>query len=96
MVVTLSCTRAPEPFKMPTGRLVSGLVRCDADQRCADAGACFISLFDRAPTCTGEGRTPCDVMQCDAPAVCKCLETAPRQCGCAVTLRTEPTRRPTD
>ena len=89
-LVGLSCTRASEPFQMPTGRLLSGVVRCDAEQRC-DAGTCFISLFDRAPTCTGAGKSPCEVMQCDAPAQCKCLKTTPPQCGCAVTFGSRPT-----
>ena len=88
VLVGLACTRTPEAFQMPTGRMLSGLARCDAEQGC-DAGTCFISLFDRSPTCTGAGKAPCDVMQCDAPAQCKCLKTTPPQCGCAVSFGAE-------
>lgn len=83
VVLLVACEKSP-PLQLPTGRLLSGLARCDAELRCPDAGTCFVSLFDRAPTCTGEGRSPCDVMVCDPPATCRCLETTPRQCGCGI------------
>lgn len=89
VVVLAACEKSPAPVQLPTGRMLSGLVRCDAERRCPDAGTCFVSLFDRAPTCTGEGKSPCDVMQCDAPATCRCLETTPRQCGCGISYRAQ-------
>jgi hypothetical protein len=89
MVMAGGCKGSPAPLQLPTGRVLPGVVRCDEQQRCADGGACFISLFDRAPTCAGAGQSPCDVMQCDAPATCRCLKTTPVQCGCAITMQAQ-------
>ncbi|MBE2251834.1 MAG: hypothetical protein IAE78_20025 [Myxococcus sp.] len=82
---TASFGRGPEP----SGRLLPGTVPCSSPGGCpADAGACFVSLFDGGSVCSGASSlSACDVIECDPPAGCLCLLSLPPQCGCSITIR---------
>lgn len=88
-VVLGACTQeheqAPVPLP-PTGRIEPGLAACDGLRCAEDAGSCFFTELGGTPVCTGSNsKSPCDVIECDAPARCLCFLSKPPICNCAIT-----------